>query len=219
MKISIFFILVALTVFFGCSTTRLLKYSSSKEKFYKDYNSSAGNSDIKITLIDESIVYHDDHSVIRNDTLYAFQRESDAKNYNIPAAEIKKINYLTNDYKNADLLLNDGERLVAKNILISDDSIHFTGIRELIVKKQLNPVDDIKVISYKNHWKGVVPGSLSGILLGGLLGTSGWILHPPDDRGHFAQAEATIAGALSGLIIGGVVGYILGFNVNYQFTP
>lgn len=98
MKISIFFILLVLTVFFGCSTTHYLKYSSSKEKFYRDYNNSAGNNDIEVILIDESIIYHNDHSVIRNDTLYAFKRKSEAKNYNRPTTDIRKINYLTNDY-------------------------------------------------------------------------------------------------------------------------
>lgn len=89
----------------------------------------------------------------------------------------------------------------------------------MIYKRRLLTVDEIKMVSYKNHWKGIVHGTLSGILLGGLLGSTEWPFHPPDGHGHFDQFEAMVLGAFSGLIIGGVVGYILGYNVNYQFTP
>ena len=219
MKLSLFFILTGLTAFVGCSTTHYLKYSASNKEFYDDYNNSAGNRNVEVILKNDSTFYQENHTLIRNDTLYYFVKTEEGKYYELPTSSVKKINYLTNDFKTAGLIFNDGDHLKGKDIFITKDSISFLGVREQIFKYNLSPVNHIKIITYKNHWKVVVPGSLSGILLGGLLGTSGWILHPPDGHGHFAQAEATIAGALSGLIIGGVVGYILGFNVNYQFTP
>jgi hypothetical protein len=36
---------------------------------------------------------------------------------------------------------------------------------------------------------------------------------------QFDQASATIMGALTGLVIGPIAGYIIGFNINYQFSP
>ena len=220
MKTLLSFVLAALIVLAGCSTTHYLKYSKSDNQFYEDYNNSAGHKAIEVAFTNDSVMYYDNHSVIRDDTLYYFETESEEKNYNLPGSAIGSIHYTTNDLKNADLVLDNGEKLKAESISIYADSISFTGIREWISKKTLAPVDELKIVSYKNHWKGVIPGVLGGILLGGALGATGWIYHPMDggNTETFAQAEATALGAISGLLIGGVVGYLLGFNVNYQFT-
>lgn len=219
MKPIIFLLPVIFISFTGCSITHDIAYSSSEKEFYDDYNNSAGNRNVEVIFKNDSTFHQENHTLIRNDTLYCFVKTKEEKYYEVPTSSVKKINYLTNDFKTAGLTLNDGDQLKGEDIFITKDSISFWGVREQTLKYNVSPVNNIKTISYKNHWKGVVPGSLSGILLGGLLGTSGWILHPPDGHGHFAQAEATVAGALSGLIVGGVVGYIIGFNINYQFIP
>ncbi len=218
MRLIIFPILIIITFLTGCSTTHYLKYTSPDEKFYTDYNESAGQKDIEVVLTNDSIMYYDNHSVIRNDTLYIFKGESEEKLYNLPNSDIRNINYISNDFKNADLVLDNGIKLKAESIYISSDSIRFRGTREWINKKPLVRVDEIKNVSYKDHLRGVIHGVLGGILFGGVLGATGWIIQPPDGHGQIDHYGATLAGAFSGLIIGGVVGYIIGFNVNYQFT-
>lgn len=219
MKTLLSFVLAALVVLGGCSTTHYLQYSKSNDKFYDDYNHSAGHKEIEVLLTNDSVVTRDNHSVIRNDTLYIFKKESEEKEYVLPAIDIKKMNYLSNDYKSADLILNNGEKIKAEGISVIQDSIRFTGFRDFTYKTPLVPVSDISVVTYNNHWRGVIHGVLGGTLLGGALGATGWILKPPDGHGGIDRLGATIGGALSGLIIGGVVGYLIGFDVNYQFSP
>lgn len=218
MKLFIIF-LTALFSFAGCSTTHYLQYSKSHDKFYDDYNNSAGHKDIEVVLNNDSLISRDNHSVIRNDTLYIFKEESEEKEYVLPVNDIKKLNYLSNDYKTADLLLSNGDKIKAEGISFLEDSIRFKGLRDLIYKTPLVPVSDINVVSYKNHLRGTIQGVLGGTLLGGALGATGWIFKPPDGHGGIDRLGATIGGVLSGFIIGGVVGYIIGYNVNYQFSP
>ena len=210
--------LTALLTFSGCSTTHYLQYSKSNDKFYDDYNNAAGHKEIEVVLTNDSLITIDNHSVIRNDTLYIFKEESKEKEYVLPANDIKKMNYLSNDYKSADLMLKNGEEIKAEGISVLQDSIRFIGFRDLTYKTPLVPVSDINVISYNNHWRGVIHGVLGGTLLGGALGATGWILKPPDGHGGIDRLGSTIGGAFSGLIIGGVVGYLIGFDVNYQFS-
>jgi len=219
MKPAILFFLIISSAFTGCSTTYYLKDSRSEENFYADYNKSASKKNIEVILNRDSIMCYDNHSVIRNDTLYIFERESEEKRYHLPTGEIRSIHYITHDFKNADLVLNTGIKLNAESIFISGDSVSFNGTREWINKKPLVRVDEIKNVSYKDHLRGVIHGVLGGILLGGALGATGWIIQPPDGHGQIDHYGATLAGAFSGLIIGGVVGYLIGFNVNYQFNP
>jgi hypothetical protein len=219
MKTSLFFVLASLFLFGGCSTTHYLKYAKSDKAFYDDYNNSAGHKEIKVSLAGDSVLYTDDHSLIKNDTLYVFEKESEAKNYVLPTTDIKDIYYISNDYKTAVLVFDDGEKIRAENISINVDTISFGGIRELLYKEPLVPLNQINTVTYKNHWRGVINGTLGGILLGGGLGATGWIFKPPDGHGGIDRLGATIGGALSGLIIGGVVGYLIGFDVNYQFSP
>ena len=221
MKTSLFFVLAALFLFGGCSTTHYLKYAKSDEQFYEDYNNSAGHKEIEVVLKNDSTLCRDNHSIIRNDTLYIFEEGTEQRDYILPNKDIKSMNYLTNDYKTADVLLHNGEKLKAEGITILKDSISFTGITEILYKKPLVPVDELKMVTYKNHWRGIINGALAGILLGGIVGTTGWVFHPMNGgmTEQFDQGSATIMGAFTGLLLGPVVGYFIGFNVNYQFSP
>jgi hypothetical protein len=221
MRPAIVFISIIFIVFTGCTITHDIVYSSSEREFYDDYNNSAGNKNVEVILKNDSTFYQENHTLIRNDSLYHFVKTEDEKYYELPTSSVKKINYLTNDFKTARLTFNDGDQLKGEDIFITRDSISFLGIREQTLKYAVSPVNNIKMISYKNHWKGVIPGLLAGILLGGVIGTTGWIYHPMDGgmTEQFDQASATIMGALTGLVIGPIAGYIIGFNINYQFSP
>ncbi len=89
-----------------------------------------------------------------------------------------------------------------------------------IKKNRLVPITDVKQVSYKNHWKAMVPGFAMGLLIGGLIGATGLVFnfkeggnHPKTDYGSNIWL-----GSLNGIIIGTVVGFIVGFNEIYQFS-
>jgi hypothetical protein len=218
---SLIIFLMALLSFAGCSTTHYLKYYKSSKQFYEHYNRFAGKTDIEVVLSSDSVMYFDNHSVIRNDTLYYFKTESEEKKYNLPSSGIRSIHYNAYKQKKADIILDNGLKLKAGSIVVSADSISFIGTREWLGKIPLVPVDELKVVSYKNHWRAAVTGALAGILLGGIVGTTGWVFHPMDGgmTEQFDQASATFIGAFTGLLIGPVVGYFIGWNINYQFSP
>jgi hypothetical protein len=54
----------------GCSSTYTIKDYSSKDRFYRDFNRSAKNKDLNITLLNDSLEQTTDGAVIMNDTLY-----------------------------------------------------------------------------------------------------------------------------------------------------
>ncbi len=80
MKLIIFLILTIITFLTGCSTTHYLQYSKSTDEFYDDYNNSAAHKDIEVVLTNDSLITRDNHSAIRNDTLYIFKEETEEKN-------------------------------------------------------------------------------------------------------------------------------------------
>jgi hypothetical protein len=117
------------------------------------------------------------------------------------------------------------------NIVLRNDS-SFNGFKGIInddtlllnynspIKKYLL-ISNINKVSYKNHWKGIVPGFLLGIISGSAIGSTGWIWRPKDggNNPHFDQFMATIGGALWGAIIGSVLGYIIGYKYYFHFNP
>lgn len=221
MKTVILFLSLIFIGLTGCSITHNITDYPSDKKFYEDYNNSARGKSVNITLQNDTTVYRYNNTEVENDTLYNFERAVDEKEYKLPTGEIKKIHYLTNDYKTAGLVLNNDVRLKGKNLFITRDSISFWGMKEQTVKYNVSSVNNIKIISYKNPWKGVIPGILGGVLLGGVLGSTGWIYNPKDggNTPTFDQFQATIAGALTGFLIGPVIGYLIGFNISYLFSP
>ena len=176
---------------------------------------------MEITSTNDSSFYSDSKIEINDDTFYIFEKTIEKKYYEIPTREIKKIDYIINDFKSADLLLKSGIQLKAENISTTKDTIKFLGIKTNIHKKVLSPINDIKSISYKNHWKGIIPGFAAGIVGGFAIGATGWVFKFKEGGNHprFAPIQSSIAGAFLGMLIGSVVGYIIGYDINYQFNP
>jgi len=116
------------------------------------------------------------------------------------------------------VLTNDSSFNVFKGVIVNDTML--LNYNSLSTIKSI-PLSTINEVSYKNHWKGIVPGFLLGVIVGGTLGTTG-LLGKPKEGGinpRFDQFTATIGGALLGVIVGSVVGYIIGYKYHFQFNP
>jgi hypothetical protein len=75
-------------ILMGCSSTYTIKNFSSKEKFYKDFNSSVGSKDMNITLSNDSLYEISGGGLLKHDTLYTSE-------YIFPVNIIKTVQYKT----------------------------------------------------------------------------------------------------------------------------
>lgn len=73
-------------ILMGCSSTYTIKGFSSKDKFYRDFNGSADDKDLNITLLNDSLIQTTDGGILKQDTLFT---SSGAFPVNI----IKTVNY------------------------------------------------------------------------------------------------------------------------------
>ena len=209
----------------GCSSTYKVSNFSSKDKFYEDFNKFARNKNVDVTLANDSSFTIDNGVAIRNDTLYQLGREINSGNLELTLSSAKEINYTSNDYKSASILLKNGEKYQAEKIKLTQDSITFAYIKEVIIMNDIVPMNKVKKISYKNHWLGVITGFIGGTLSGGVVGlftvfsttANGGGISGQDSRPNpFGSAPYLI---LSGIFIGSAIGWIVGDTNTYQFNP
>ncbi|MHB8581152.1 MAG: hypothetical protein ACYDA4_15020 [Ignavibacteriaceae bacterium] len=118
-------ILAGISLLAGCSSTYRLNDFSSKEKFYGDFNNFARNKNVKVTLSNDSSFSLTNGAAIENDTLYSPGEEIKSGIKKIAVSDIKEINYTSNNYNSASILLKDGESYRAKEIKMGKDSIDF----------------------------------------------------------------------------------------------
>ena len=78
--------LLSVFILIGCSSTYTLRNYSSKEKFHKDFNTSADNKDLNITLLNDSLVQTTDGGILKHDTLFTSTGA-------FPVNIIKTVNY------------------------------------------------------------------------------------------------------------------------------
>lgn len=211
----------------GCSSVYRISNFSSKQKFYDDFNDFAGNKKVKVTLSNDSSFYTKNIVQIYNDTLYAL-KSFIKKNFNtVPIKDLKRINYLSSDYKSAELLLNNGKTIKAEDIKMLRDSVHFSIGSTAAKRNALLPLDSVRTISYKNHWLGLITGLPAGIVTGFITGILGFYPvhtgHP--NMGSAGETQSTdlagsaLIGTAAGTVIGGIAGWFLGHNYVYQFNP
>jgi len=206
-----------LILFSGCSSTYRLNNFHSKEEFYEDFNHSVKSKEVKITLTNDSSFISTDGIVIENDTLSTSSKLEEKKNRRFALLDIAEINYISNEYKSASVLLKNDEELRVENIRIFPDSIHFVEIKSLITINDI-PIDKVKKAGYKNRWINIFPGAIAGLLSGGIIGLlRGKAI--TNSHGESQELMGSLFGASVGLITGGIVGYILGYTINYQFNP
>ncbi len=209
-------ILTFMLIFVGCSSTYRITDFPSREKFYEDYNSFAKGKNIKITLVKDSSFYSPNSSEIVDDTLFYLKDSVIIKNYVLPTNEVKKIDYLSSDFKSAKFTLISGEQLTAKNIFSSKDTVRFIGTKKLKSKYPLVPIDKVKFLSYRIHWPGLVTGLIITFPLSFLiaaLGESG----DTSNSGFFGSGAAIYLGVPVVTILGGVLGWLDGGYSFYYY--
>ena len=226
-KIIIITICISVVALTSCSSTYTIGNFTSKQKFYTDFNNFERNKDLKITLLTDSVFYSNSEIQIFNDTLFTIKQFIEKRYNTIPIKQIKKIDYLSSDYKTANFLLLNGKLIKAVNIQMRPDSINFYVPQTIIRRNVFLPIDKVKTISYKNHWLGFIPGIPTGALIGFITGVLGFYpthtSHP--DMGTSNETQSTdlagsaVIGTGIGTIIGGVLGWVIGFNYTYQFNP
>ncbi len=157
--------------FIGCSSTYTVTDMDSKEKLIKDFNDSAENKKLEITLTNDSALVVTEGGQIKNDSML--------------------LSYSPNYYTTK------------------------------IKKYRLLPLADIKQAAYTNHWKGIIPGLVSGLFIGSIIGSTSLIFNYKEDGNHPDKniGADVFMGGLSGIVIGSVVGLIMGWNNIYQFKP
>jgi len=103
--------------------------------------------------------------------------------------------------------------------LLNDTLYFFSTIDNAVVK--MLPLNEIKEISYKNHWTGLpihlVIGTAAGIMVGG---TSAFVYDKMDKNDKNATDYDIFWGVTAiGLITGGIIGWINGYTYVYEFNP
>ncbi len=205
----IFFIFSFLLV--GCSSTYTIKNFTSKEKFYEEFNRSAKNKTVKVTLTNDSSITALNGANISNDSLFFTNQV--LKEEKIESNEIKNIKYLDTGSSNlaAIIILNNGKELKAKKANMLGGS----SINAWIVENELEnlPLSKIKRASYNKNCVGVPIGLLSGTVLGYFsLGIANGLISK-------GSKSDTIVYPIASILIGGVIGWIVGYDYTYQFNP
>lgn len=220
-------------LFAGCSSTIREGDFSSKEKFLEDFNNTVKTKELKITLLSDSSFTVNEGAAIENDTLFSFGKLDEKKNYQFALSDIEEINFENNSIQRASILLKSGDGLRAENVRTTHDSISFIGTKTLMTKTTIARIDRVKAISYKNHWRNIPLGVITGFFTGGTIGLAiGGLLgeykeqhFPPGmtDQHPFSPLEKAIgyfiSGSFVGLITGGILGWEIGRTIEYQFNP
>lgn len=119
----------------GCSSTYTVQNFHSKEKFYEDFNNSAKNKDVNVTLINDSSFAINDGIILENDTLFSLEGKD---NRSFALSDITEIRYKNNDYSSASILFKNGDILRGKDIRTDSDSLYFT-VKTSTAKNNIAP--------------------------------------------------------------------------------
>jgi len=128
------------------------------------------------------------------------------------------------DTKLSVTLTNDSSLVFPEGAEIKNDSIYlkyypnYYPLNLKLKNDKYFPLTDIKKVSYRNHWKGILPGFYSGLFSGGFIGG---ILFNYKEGGNHPQKDwgtSIFMGAFYGMIVGVIVGTIIGWENIYQFN-
>ena len=221
---SIYYLIIVFIslVILGCSSTYTIKDFSSKEKFYDDFNNSAKYKNIEVQFVNDSSLTIDNGAIIIRDTLYALGFRTHKKFGSIAISKIKNIDYITSDYKSANLLLANGEQISVEDISIANDTLKYSETKKILTRTKVSLLDGIKKVSYKNHLLGIPSGFLIGAVSG--FGVSYILDHQfvnknDPDKQSSKNIFIYIAGVPLGALTGIIWGWLNGYTYTYQFNP
>lgn len=225
MKYKYFAVTLFFVLFAGCSSTYIINNFSTKEKFYDEFNNSFKAEEVKVTLTNDSSLTASDGAIIKDSTLIAYVKLEEKNNRRFALSAIADISYTRDDYQTASILLKNDYKINAESVKIIHDSIYFVELKSLITTINI-PIAVVKTASYKNRWKGVFLGSITGLLSGGIIGyLFGKATMPKPSKvqgGEHDESEdvsGLLLGSVAGFISGGFAGYIFGYTINYEFKP
>jgi len=208
----------------GCSTYTIKDFSS-KDDFYKDFNNSVKDKDMRVTLMNDSAFTINNGIILEHNTLFSLEGKDKRSS---ALSNIKEIRYANNDSTSASIFFNNGEILRGKYIRIDRDSIHFTATAST-TNNNIAPIqieiDKVKTVAYKTR----LVSSLIGVLAGGVAGVIVAVIAHSTLKGNEQPGLPTggsgdasnydILAPPIGALIGGIVGGIIGWNTIYQFNP
>ena len=172
----IFYLLtpVLLISLIGCSSTYTVADFASRDKFYEDFNNSAGNKSLKIIMNNDSSINVGNGAYISNDSLIFLVPILNEERIN--KNDIEELIYNSYDINIINtVILKNGNSITANNIqLLSDSSI---AVWDYINAAESLPLNDVKKISYKNHWLGVPFSILPGAIVGFLVGYGAYFIN------------------------------------------
>jgi hypothetical protein len=216
----IFYILISLSslLLIGCSSTYKVTDFPSKAKFYADFNKSASDKSLKIFMNNDSTINAANGALISNDSLiFAVPILKEEK---IRRDNIEEFIYNSYDINIINtVILKNGNSITTNNIqLLPDSSVVYWDYENTNKYLSLN---NVKKISYKNHWLGLPVGLIFGPLIGYGLGIS---LSEAISQSSFSSAssadKATVYIITSvGFLTVSVLGWINGWTYIYQFNP
>lgn len=212
---------VSILFFAGCVDTYTVKDFSSPEKFYNTINEKVKDRTIKV-VTDSNDVYKADKLIVRPDSIFFTTTKlarSDEYKSSYSSSEIKEM-YQRADYKDGlihTILLNNGDKVSSRYILIKNDSLFLYDIIPVLystIKKISLTTSEVNSISFNNRLIGMGEGALFYALVGVLVGirnadiTSG-------DQEAIPPEIAAIGGAIVFGLGGAVVGTAIGSYQEY----
>jgi hypothetical protein len=220
MKIFCFLISLSSLLLIGCSSTYTVADFASKEKFYEDFNNSAGNKSLKIIMNNDSTINAGNGALISNDSLI----------FAVPILKEKKISrddieeFIYNSYDiniiNT-IILKNGKSITSDHIRsLPDSSVSYFDYVNTNESLSLN---NVKWVCFKNHLLGVpiplvsgtVIGTGFGILIGYSVSQEGSSESSQNNGGYYTF----IGLATIGIVTGGIIGWLNGWTYTYQFNP
>ncbi len=221
---NIYLLLIGLVIFLaGCSSYYTLRDYPSKQKFYKDFNNSVKNKDVKVTLNNDSSFIIKEGMRISNDSLIIINKSRNIKIERIPKSEIKSIkDFYETELKHIFVInLKDGREFHEKEITYLPDSSISIPVTKVITTKEHIPLSNVKKVNYKINWLGLIPGVPVGFVIGAALGII--TLNLPGgsnlSQNFWSGGGGLVIGTPLITLLGGAVGWLIGFNYTYIFNP
>jgi hypothetical protein len=212
----IYYILSASLILFltGCSTYTIKNFYS-KEKFYQDFNKSAKNKDVSITLVYGKSFDIDNGVILENDSLISYEKSGIKGKMTVPLTDITDLLYTDNNHNSASVIFKNGGIIEGDNITVGHDSICFDGMKQFIVRKSVAPINKVETVSYINNARavpsGIFGGALAGLITAGIASVS-------LDKSN-KPLNYWLPAPLIGAVVGGIIAVLIGWNTTYQFNP